>query len=156
MKHHLKFTVGGLILVLISSCGNNDLEQENDMLKNKIVQLESVIKKLEEESIIIPYDSLTSYIMPTTFHPDIKLNEEGEFQALLQWRKFPSDIEVDCKVTSGNAVISDIPSDGIYRTFEVKYGPPGENMIEGEYIITLPNGVIRTYDWRAHPNIIDS
>jgi hypothetical protein len=153
MKNRLLLIIG-LFSLILYSCNDNKTNQENILLQKKVLQLESEIDDLRHESIIISYDSITNYIMPTTFHPEIKVNEKGEFRTALEWRKLPEKIKVECVVKSNNARIIEIPNDGLYRTVEVEFSSPGEKLIEGYYSITFPNGLVKKYEWRAYPNVI--
>ncbi len=73
---------------------------------------------------------------------------------MLEWRKFPKGINLDCVLTTDNAKIKEVPKDGLHRTLEVEFEAPGEQLIQGYYSITFPNGLIKKYDWRAYPNVV--
>lgn len=142
-------------LLVMYSCNESKDKQENTLLKRKVLELESQIQELRGESIIIPYDSITNFIIPTTFHPEIKANTKGEFRTVLEWRNFPKEIKLDCLVTSDNARIKEASGSGSSRTIDVQFDSLGEKLIEGYYSISFPNGLIKKINWKAYPNVIE-
>lgn len=108
-----------------------------------------------ENSIIIPYDSLSKYIIPTAFHPDQKTNIEGEITTLLAWAKFPDNINVEWSINRGKGTLKNKEYDDLFRSVLVKHDKPGEYDIYGTYKITLPNGEIINKKWGATSSVSD-
>lgn len=139
-------------MFFISSCSSNQevekLQAEIDMVKQEKLNLQLKLEKFEN-SIIIPYDSLSKYIIPTTFHPEQKTNIEGEFSTLLAWAKFPDDIKVEWSIKKGEGMLKNRTHENLFRSVLVKYDKPGVYDVYGTYKITLPNGTVLNQDWLA-------
>lgn len=145
---HIKFLV---IILFLCSCGDKTNEQnlknENERLKKIEIQY---LKQTEilENSIVIPYDSLSNYFLPMTCGYDIiEVNEKVQFTTLLAWHKLPSNIKIEFVYDKSDAQLSDKkPTDlnrHLIQTFNVK----GEKETYGEYIITFPNGKKESFRW---------
>jgi len=136
---------------MISACNNSELSKlrlENQEFK-KTISLQEKRLKSYENSVVIPYDSLNSYILPMTYYSTINTNEAGEFITTLAWRKLPDNMKVSWSVQQGEVMNVDKGYDNLNRYVTVKYNLPGEYEIRGTYKLEMPNGTSRENDWKA-------
>lgn len=132
-------------LVLFASCNNDQMDlikSENEELKAE----NDILKAQLEDAFVIPYDSLTRYMIPFTFGmPEMKVNEKGVYTTCLAWTKFPEGVDFKWEVTNGNGVIK--KDYGAYKHVEFEYPTPGEKEEMGSYLLTLPTGEVKELVW---------
>jgi hypothetical protein len=147
-----------LLSLLFAACQSkikmSDEQKEIHRLNLKILEYEQKLNQIKN-AIVIPFDSISEYIMPSTFYQnEVKINEEHEFTTLLGWRKFPSNIKVEWKKTNGVGKLLKFDYDGLHRYVKVKYNKIGEYEEYGMYKLTFPNGKIIDNFWTATIKVV--
>jgi hypothetical protein len=140
-----------LILLLIYSC-NNKSNNENILKEiNRLKQVElqyNKQSKLLNNSIIIPFDSLSNYLMPVSFGNDVlKVNEKVQFTTGLVLQKLPSNIKTKFVYNEKEVKLIDEKPTDLNRYLTQSFKDKGEKETYGEYIITLPNGNQKSFRW---------
>lgn len=133
-------------LLLLTSCNNevDNLKVENEELKVEI----EILKSKLDNAFVIPYDSISQYMMPVTCGADeLSVNEEAQFGTFIAWPKFPDGIEYNWKIDSGEGILRNPDKSEAYKYVEYHHSEKGEKEIRGSYNLTLPNGVIKELAW---------
>ena len=146
----MKYSIIFLFLFALSACQNSALDRlqtENEQLKVQIDSLEAKMS-IVDDSFVIPYDSITQYMMPVTFGlPELNTGEKGEYTTMLAWPKFPIGITFNWEIIEGNGVPKRNDPDIAYKYVEFSYSETGEKEERGAYNLTLPNGTKRELMW---------
>ena len=130
-----KISLFGLLIstVLIASCTQNDkLEKANNELSKEVAELK---KRLEvvDHSIIIPYDSLRSYMGPVSFQE----SPNSDVLNILAWKKMPENMSLKWVFLKDGKADFSTEYDALSRLIE---NAPSSSI--GCYM-TLPNGNLK-------------
>lgn len=146
----MKYSIIFLSLFLFTACNSSELDElrtENEQLNLEMDSLKAMVKRTDD-AFVIPYDSITRYMMPVTFGPPaLAVGEEGEYTTLIAWSKLPQGIDVDWKLIEGEGLPISNDRKELYKRVAVSYPQLGEKDERGVYALTLPNGTQKVMMW---------
>lgn len=138
-----------IVALVLFSCTNKveHLEWENQKLTKELSRLKSKLKKYDN-AFIIPFDSITDYMMPCTYGKlDLKRGENNEYTTTLIWSKFPKGIIYDWKINKGLGILKNVDKTSVMKQVRVRYLAVGEKEEQGAYCLLLPNGHKKVLTW---------
>lgn len=144
-----------LSLILITSCTNSrvqELEHENEHLAMELLKQQFAL----DNSIVIPYDSISKYMMPVCFGArNTLVGESDEFRTFLAWSKLPPPIEYNWSIIQGAEQTSFKDSLELSKRVSFSYSTPGEKEIIGNYELIFPDGNTQNIIWLSYTSVAE-